>query len=201
MSKPKIVLTGGPGAGKTAVLETLRRVVCPHVAVLPEAAGILFSGGFWRLPSVEGRKASQRAIFHVQRQLETMAENEAKFTSVLCDRGSLDGLAYWPTSSEDFFLDLGVNLKKELERYTTVIHLRTPPVTGYNHQNPVRTESPEMAREIDEKIVLAWSGHPNRIFVENSANFLDKAQSALALILQELPECCEILHHHQKQWK
>ena len=71
--KPMIVLTGGPGAGKTAVLEMLRKEVCPHVAILPEAAGILFGGGFWRLPTDSARAAAQRAIFRVQRELETIA--------------------------------------------------------------------------------------------------------------------------------
>ena len=40
-----MVLTGGPGAGKTAVLEVVRRTFCEHVTVLPEAASILFMGG------------------------------------------------------------------------------------------------------------------------------------------------------------
>lgn len=35
----RVVLTGGPGAGKTAVLELIRRSFCEHVKVLPEAAG------------------------------------------------------------------------------------------------------------------------------------------------------------------
>jgi len=34
----RIVLTGGPGAGKTAVLELVQRSLCAHVRVL-EAAG------------------------------------------------------------------------------------------------------------------------------------------------------------------
>ena len=33
-----LVLTGGPGAGKSAVLESVRRYVCVHVQILPEAA-------------------------------------------------------------------------------------------------------------------------------------------------------------------
>jgi DNA helicase TIP49 (TBP-interacting protein) len=44
----RVVLTGGPGAGKTAVLEVIRRALCRHVHVLPESAGILFGGGFPR---------------------------------------------------------------------------------------------------------------------------------------------------------
>ncbi len=37
----RIALTGGPGAGKTAVLELLRKYFCKHVRVLTEAASIL----------------------------------------------------------------------------------------------------------------------------------------------------------------
>ena len=36
----RLVLTGGPGAGKTAALELVRRTFCPHVVLVPEAAGI-----------------------------------------------------------------------------------------------------------------------------------------------------------------
>lgn len=44
----RIVLTGGPGAGKTAVLEMMRKTLCEHVVVVPESAGIVFGGGFPR---------------------------------------------------------------------------------------------------------------------------------------------------------
>ena len=40
----RVVLTGGPGAGKTAVLELIRRSFCRHVLVLPESAGPLVAG-------------------------------------------------------------------------------------------------------------------------------------------------------------
>jgi hypothetical protein len=43
--KPRrVVLTGGPGAGKTALLELIRQSFCSHVKVLPEAAGVVFGG-------------------------------------------------------------------------------------------------------------------------------------------------------------
>lgn len=91
----RVVLTGGPGAGKTAVLELIRQSFCAHVLVLPEAAGILFGGGFPREPDVAVQRAAQRAIFFVQRELESAAD-ASDAAIVLCDRGTVDGAAYWP---------------------------------------------------------------------------------------------------------
>lgn len=36
----RIVLTGGPGAGKTALLELIRQSFCSHVKVLPEGSSV-----------------------------------------------------------------------------------------------------------------------------------------------------------------
>ena len=58
-----MVITGGPGAGKTALLEVVRHHFCSHVAVLGESASILFGGGFPRRQSAPSRKAAQRAIY------------------------------------------------------------------------------------------------------------------------------------------
>lgn len=54
-ARRRIVLTGGPGAGKTAVLQLVRYTLCRHVAILPESAGIVFSGGFPRTRDITGR--------------------------------------------------------------------------------------------------------------------------------------------------
>ena len=42
----RVVVTGGPGAGKTALLELIRQALCQHVRILPESAGVVFGGGF-----------------------------------------------------------------------------------------------------------------------------------------------------------
>ncbi len=186
-----VVVTGGPGAGKTALLEVVRRHFCEHVVVLPEAASILFSGGFPRRESVAARRAVQRAIFHVERELERLASEERRAAVVLCDRGTLDGLAYWPGAREDFFSELGTSLGAELARYAAVIHLRTPDgAGGYNHQNPVRTESAREAGAIDERILEVWGGHPRRHVVESAPAFIEKVGRALDVLRREIPACC-----------
>ena len=189
----RVVLTGGPGAGKTAVLELVKKNFCRHIAVLPEAASIIFGGGFWRRDSIPGRKAAQRSIFHIQRELERLVEEEKEAAIALCDRGTLDGLAYWPDPERSFWKDLGLSRQEELRRYDAVIHLRTPTLArGYNHSNPVRTETAKQAARIDERIARAWDGHPNRIFVESTNDFLEKARKAIELIRNEVPLCCKV---------
>jgi predicted ATPase len=184
------VLTGGPGAGKTAVLELIRQQFCSHVQILPEAAGIVFGGGFPRTGSAELRRAAQRAIFFVQRELENIgdAENAA---IVLCDRGTVDGAAYWP-GSDSLWKSVGTTLEHELGRYAAVIHLRTPTIGGgYNHANPLRIESARTAAEIDAELLQIWRSHPRRYVVPPTHDFLEKAAKTIAILLAEMPDCCK----------
>lgn len=186
-----VVLTGGPGAGKTAVLEMARRALCRHVAFLPEAAGIVFGGGFPRHASDAGRRGAQRAIYHVGREMERIVVGEAEVAVALCDRGTLDGVAYWPGPPEDYLRELGTTLAAEQARYQAVIHLRSPAAAGgYNHDNRLRIESAEEAARLDGLILEAWRGHPRRFLVDNAPDFLTKAARALDLIRGELPPCC-----------
>ncbi len=186
-----MVLTGGPGAGKTAVLEIVKKNFCRHVAVLPEAASIIFGGGFWRKNTIPGKKAAQRAIFHVQRELERLVTDEQESAITLCDRGTLDGLAYWPGPEELFWEEVGARRAEEFARYQAVIHMRSTSLErGYNHSNPVRTESALEAARVDKRIAQVWDGHPRRFFIESTENFLEKAAKAVDLIKEELPECC-----------
>ena len=185
----RVVLTGGPGAGKTAVLELIRQSFCVHVKVLPEAAGIVFGGGFPRDDGAERRQAAQRAIFYVQRELEAAADAEHPAV-VLCDRGTVDGAAYWP-GPDDLWSSVGTTLAEQLQRYDAVIHLRTPTLgNGYGNQNPLRIESAAEAAAIDARIAHMWEQHPRRFVVEASRDFLDKAVRVIEILRAEVPECC-----------
>ncbi len=186
-----IVLTGGPGAGKTAALEFIRKVLCEHIAILPEAASILFGGGFWRLDSTSARKASQRAIYHVQVETQNLVLQENKWAMGLCDRGTLDGLAYWPGTESEFYHSLNTNRDAEYAKYKAVIHLKSPNVKqGYNHQNPIRTESARVAAHIDQQIHEVWKNHPNYTVVNSTSEFVDKVHSVVEQVRALMPECC-----------
>jgi len=185
----RIVLTGGPGAGKTAVLELMRKTLCEHVRIVPEAAGIVFGGGFPRDTAIEVRRAAQRAIYFTQRELEaaTLAGNAA---IALCDRGTLDGGAYWPGPG-DLWTSVGTSVETELARYDAVIHLRTPTLeAGYNHANPLRTESAIEAAAIDARIAEVWARHGRRFEVPPMPDFLAKVARVVEIVRGELPACC-----------
>lgn len=185
----RVVLTGGPGAGKTATLELIRQSFCKHVKVLPEAAGILFGGGFPRGGAPAVHRAAQRAIFFTQCELEAAADAD-NAAIILCDRGTVDGVAYWP-GPEDFWAAVGTTLDEQLRRYDAVIHLRTPRQEGgYNQDNPLRIETAAAAAAVDERILRAWDQHPRRFVVEAAPDFLAKAARALEILREELPECC-----------
>ncbi|HEX5059980.1 MAG TPA: ATP-binding protein [Kofleriaceae bacterium] len=184
-------MTGGPGAGKTALLEVAQRELCRHVVVLPEAASILWRGQFPRRTSLAARQAAQRTIARVQLELQRMTLEEGHAAVILCDRGTLDGLAYWPGAPENYFAALGSTREQELARYQAVIHMRTPPAhNGYSHANPYRIESAEEAAKLDQLILAAWDGHPRRSVIETEPDFFVKLQRALIAIRDQLPACC-----------
>ena len=188
--RKRIVLTGGPGAGKTAVLELVRQEFCAHVQVLPEAAGIVFGGGFPRTGSLERLRGAQRAIFFVQRELESIGEAD-NAAVVLCDRGTVDGAAYWP-GPDSFWDSVGTTQELEMSRYDAVIHLRTPTIGGgYNNGNPLRIESASTAAEIDERLLRIWQAHPHRFIVPSSQDFLEKAARVVEILKAEMPDCCK----------
>jgi AAA domain-containing protein len=116
---------------------------------------------------------------------------------VLCDRGTVDGAAYW-IGDGDLFAAVGTTRAIELARYDAVIHLRTPSAAqGYNRENPLRRESVEQAAAIDARIAAQWSGHPRHFIVEATEDFLHKAARTLALLRSEVPECCR---HHVRRF-
>lgn len=188
---PFIVVTGGPGAGKTTLLERARAKFCRHVPILPESATLLFRGGFWRRDSLKAREAAQIAIFHVQRQLESIAADDSGVIAILCDRGTLDGEAYWPHPSKDqFWEQVRSERSPELDRYDTVLHLESPLAQdGYNHNNEFRLENPEQASQIDHRVRMAWRGHPKLFVVESDHDFELKSARALEILRREIPTC------------
>ena len=189
MEKIKIAVTGGPSGGKTTLIEALQKDLGNSLSVVPEAASILYRGGFPRKGTPVNREHAQRAICFVQRELENLLSFESKNPVIVCDRGSLDSIAYWPGDEANFFTSLETTRQKELARYQWVIHLDTADGEHFDTSNPVRTESHKEALELNERVKVAWQGHPQRIIIPHADDFLEKigkAKRAVQMITKGL---------------
>lgn len=182
----KLVLTGGPSGGKTTVAQSLAREYSNQVLMVPEAASILFGGGWPRRKTPMGVTHQQKAIFYVQREVEELLAEEHPDKLLVCDRGSLDGLAYWPdrTRPMDYIKSVGTTVQTEVDRYDWVIHLDTAPEASYDTTNPLRNESHDEALRLNDRIREAWSSHPQRFIIgtARSGHFSDKLRRALFIV-------------------
>ncbi|WP_448212173.1 AAA family ATPase [Colwellia sp. MEBiC06753] len=182
--KKRIVLTGGPGGGKTTALDLIRREFAGKLAIVPESATMIFSGGIERATNDSILKAQQCAIFHLQKHLEDIQRATYPDCVILCDRGTLDGLAYWPGSEQDFFTQMNTTLEAEFAQYDAVIFLETAAKSGESirSNNPIRNESEQAAIDLDDKLQAVWSKHSNFNLVASSESFIDKVMFGIATV-------------------
>ncbi len=180
----RIALTGGPGGGKTTAADLFRREIGERVVVVPEAATLLFAGGFPRSDAPGAVRAAQRAIYHVQRNLEDVQSARFPGRILLCDRGTVDGAAYWPEAAEDWFTHMSTTLEQELARYDAVIFFETAAVGGMSIEggNPVRVEDLDTAIALDDRLRSLWSRHPRFVLVPHNPSFFKKLTFGLASI-------------------
>ena len=187
-AKPfRVVVTGGPGGGKTTAADLFRREIGDRVVIVPETATLLFSGGFPR-PAPGGHddavRSSQRAIFHVQRNLEDIQAAHYPDRVLLCDRGTVDGAAYWPDGADDYFASVGSTHAQELQRYDAVLFFETAAAggQGFESENRFRTESQDQAVALDRRLRELWAPHPRFTLIAHSESFLRKMTVALGLL-------------------
>jgi predicted ATPase len=180
----RLVLTGGPGGGKTTAADLFRRELGERVVVVPESATILFAGGFPRSAETGARRAAQTAVFHVQRNLEEVQSSLFPDRVLLCDRGTIDGAAYWPQGSVDYFEAMGTTFEAELGRYDAVVFFETAAIAGASIEggNPVRNETPSEAIELDRRLRELWARHPRFMLVPHTGSFMHKITTGLALL-------------------
>lgn len=180
-----VAISGGPGGGKSTVAAVARRELGDRVVVVPEVATHLLGGFFPSIADADERRAVQRAIYHVQLELEAVHRGRAGSNTVLVfDRGVLDGAAYWPDGSEAFFEAMGGDAGLARGRYDAVLFLESAaagglPIVG---DNPARNEGREEAVGIDARLREIWSPHPVFRFVGHTPLFETKVANAIAAL-------------------
>lgn len=189
----KIVVTGGPGGGKTTALDLFQRELVNKVVTVPESATLLFSGGVERSDDPKVVKCIQRAIYQNQVNVEEIFALQNPAKDLICDRGTLDGLAYWPEDEGSFFESIGSTFEQEISRYDAVIFFETAAKCGLDikSNNPVRNESLKEAVEIDKKLQKVWSRHPNYNVIASSESFVKKIMFGIMTIEN-------VVHQHSK---
>jgi len=186
----KIVLTGGPCAGKTTCMTQLAARLNERgflVYIVPEAATLLLGGGI----SLAGLGPSevvgfQGRLIRLQMLLEDTFAAQARVmlrdAVLLCDRGAMDARAYVSEKTWQALLDEEgwTNVGLRDQRYTAVLHLVTAAVGAEEFyttaNNAARAETPAQAAAIDQQLQQAWTGHPHLRIIDNSTDFSHKVR-------------------------
>ena len=181
----KIVLTGGPCAGKTTALSFIEKELEKHgirVLLLKEQATKLILSG--KTPQNMGCYEFHKLLFKNQldeeRNLTDLAENMSdEKVVILLDRGLLDNKAFVTQSDFDRYSSLyGANEDLIRNSYDAVFHLVTSANGAEQHytleNNEARTESIEEAKDLDEEIISVWTGTPHLRIIDNSTPFEEK---------------------------
>ncbi|MEO6436843.1 MAG: AAA family ATPase, partial [Tepidisphaeraceae bacterium] len=120
MSHPrKIVITGGPGSGKTVITHALASEGPDRFVLVLEAATQVYTmlQTRWDKLDLAGRHDVQRRIYRLQIDQEARLTAEHPHQTLLLDRGTIDGAAYWPEGADAYWRDLGTTHELELQRY------------------------------------------------------------------------------------
>ena len=196
----KIVLTGGPCAGKTTALVKIVEYFSGmgyKVFTIPEVP-TLFSIGGWNYltPNRHLYYQGERAILETQLALEdqfmALAEVCTKPVLIVCDRGALDISAYIkPEEWEEITQMAGSDSESLRKRYDAVLHLVSAAdgaeqyyttATNATRYEKADEEGLRLARELDKKVINAWSGHSHLRVINNHDDFNAK----LSRVIQEI---------------
>jgi len=203
MNIHKIVLTGGPCAGKTKVLEAITKKLKKnnyYVITLPETATSLMSNNMFPKGNINHNFNFQENILQSQLTKEQVAMNYAqsiidnnleilknkKDIIILCDRGIMDNRAYITHQEYNNLLKKNnINELEFLNNYDLVIDListATAKPEAYE-QNEIRDESIEEAAQKDQLTSSAWLLHPNLYVVKPTDTIEEKINLVYTYII------------------
>lgn len=200
----KIVLTGGPCAGKTTALVKITEYFSGFgykVFNVPEVPTIYSTAGWnYLTPNRQLYYQGERAILETQLAFEEqflrMAEVCEKPVLIVCDRGAMDISAYMtPEMWENITQKAGTNSNELRERYDAVLHLVSAAdgaeqyyttATNATRYEQMNEEGLRIARELDKKVINAWTGHPHLRVINNHDDFENKLNRVITEIAKVL---------------
>lgn len=200
MEIAKIVITGGPCAGKSTAMSWIQNAFSKMgyaVLFVPETATELITGGV--APWTCGTNADyQKCQLKLQLEKKKVFEQAARTMDtekvlIVCDRGALDNKAYMnETEFAEAMKSIGSNEVELRDNYDAVFHLVTAAKGAEEFyttaNNSARTETVTEAAELDNKLISAWTGHPHLRVIDNSSSFEDKMKRLIAEISSFLGE-------------
>lgn len=196
----KIVLTGGPCAGKTTALVKITEYFSGFgykVFNVPEVPTIYSTAGWnYLTPNRDLYYQGERAILETQLTLENqfmkLAEVCSKPVLIVCDRGAMDISAYIkPEEWEEIIRMSGTNSNALRESYDAVLHLVSAAdgaeqyyttATNATRYEQANEEGLRIARELDKKVIKAWTGHPHLRVINNHDDFENKLNRVITEI-------------------
>jgi len=201
----RIVITGGPCAGKTTAMAKLSDRLTNigfAVFVVPEVATLTITGG--AKPgtySTKQHKDWETSVLRTQMALEDnfkdIAEkcsvSQGKHAVLLMDRGTMDVLAYVGKDAFDDVLEEFQWTVPQLrdQRYEAVVHLVTAAIGAEQfyslENNKARMESRPEAIALDGRLARAWVGHNALHVVENgTGSFEEKIRRTVDVVCRSL---------------
>ncbi|MHB8958936.1 MAG: AAA family ATPase [Candidatus Limnocylindrales bacterium] len=168
-ARPRFVLTGGPGGGKSTLIEELRvdPTWADRFVAWPETVS------FARFAGIQPtEKLFERVVVNLAVALEDALDRALDPTDrrvILCHRGSLDALAFWRQrgwSPGEFYAFTRTTREGHYARYAGVIHL----VTAANGAPAAYARWPDAHRPGGDGIALA--GHSFALARERHASNL-----------------------------
>lgn len=200
MEITKIVITGGPCAGKTTAMSWIQSNFTKMgytVLFVPETATELITGGIapWTCGSnVDYQKCQMKLQLEKEKIFaQGAATMPVQKVLIVCDRGALDNKAYMTNLDFACVLEsLGCNEVELRDNYDAVFHLVTAAKGAEKFyttaNNAARTETVEQAAALDDKLIAAWTGHPHLRVIDNATDFEDKLKRLIAEISSFLGE-------------
>ena len=188
---PKIVITGGPCAGKTTLMGLLAAAFVGRgreVVLVNECATELLAQGI-SPDSCGSVLGFQRHVFDLQLEKEDRLAGLSQDAVVLLDRGLMDNAGYLPDDELDMLLsERGMTRADAYARYDAVVHLVTAAIGAeqfFSHEtNEHRLEGVEEAVRVDQALRAGWSGHSNLRVIENVGTFEEKLHCAVQAVLE-----------------